>query len=180
MPTSDPTGLHPVIARVMKMRPKSILDVGVGMGKWGLLFREYLEGWGFHRYKPSQWELRIDGVEAWEDYIQDWHRVIYNHIYQGDIRQIAHQLGHYDLVYLGDVIEHMTKPEGHRLLQTLNYTRAIISTPNFATNKAHRAKKPNPFQEHKCQWSLADFKPYKRSILRGAKNERLLVVEVWK
>ena len=81
MPTSDPTGILPVIHDVMELRPTRILDVGMGMGKWGLLFREYLEGWGHHRYSKVQWELTIDGIEIYQPYIQPWHYDIYDGIY---------------------------------------------------------------------------------------------------
>jgi 2-polyprenyl-3-methyl-5-hydroxy-6-metoxy-1,4-benzoquinol methylase len=174
MPTSDPTGLLPVIHDVMRMRPLSILDVGVGMGKWGLLFREYLEGWGHHRYSRDQWKLRIDGIEIYEPYIQPWHREIYDRLYIGDIR--TQQLPKYDLIYMGDVIEHMTKPEGHALLRSLAARHIIVSTPNVKTQM--KRGKPNPHQDHKCRWTLADFRAYRHTVLRGAKNERLLVVRI--
>lgn len=174
MPTSDPTGIHPVIHDVMKLRPNSILDVGVGMGKWGLLFREYLEGWGHHRYSRKQWKLRIDGIEIYQPYIQPWHHEIYDNIYLGDIRTF--ELKPYDLVYLGDVIEHMTKSDGHELLKKLRAKWVIVSTPNVPTQM--KRGKPNKHQDHLCRWGLADFRPYRHKVLRGAKKERLLVVRV--
>jgi len=175
MPTSDPTGILPVIHDVMKLRPRSILDVGVGMGKWGLLFREYLEGWAHHRYSKPQWQLRIDGIEIYQQYLQPWHHEIYNNLYVGDIRNFQFDT-QYDLVYMGDVIEHMTKQEGHTVLRGLGAKWVIVSTPNCPTQMKRR--KPNPYQDHKCRWGLADFNPYRHVVLRGAKNERLLVVRI--
>ena len=43
MPTSHHTYISDVITWVRKLQPKTVLDVGVGFGKWGHLFREYLD-----------------------------------------------------------------------------------------------------------------------------------------
>jgi hypothetical protein len=52
MPTSHPYQLNEIIDLAMKVDPKSVLDVGVGFGKYGVLLREYLELWdGRDRYR---------------------------------------------------------------------------------------------------------------------------------
>ena len=43
MPSSRPNTIPTVIHIVKQLRPSSILDVGVGFGKWGHLFREYTD-----------------------------------------------------------------------------------------------------------------------------------------
>ncbi len=43
MPSSRPNTIPTVIHLVRQLKPKSILDVGVGFGKWGHLFREYTD-----------------------------------------------------------------------------------------------------------------------------------------
>ena len=43
MPSSRPNTIPTVIHLVRQIKPKSILDVGVGFGKWGHLFREYTD-----------------------------------------------------------------------------------------------------------------------------------------
>jgi len=176
MPTSDPSGLAPVIQEVMRLRPTKILDVGVGMGKWGLLFREYLEGWGHHRYSKEQWKTRLHGVEVYKPYIQPWHQAIYDVIQVGDVRNLLPALPAVDLAYLGDVIEHMPKPDGHRLLKGLRAKHIIVSTPNKPTRM--KRGKPNVHQDHKCRWTPADFRPYRHKVLRGLRGEALLIVRV--
>jgi hypothetical protein len=178
MPTSDPCGLAPVITEVMKMRPMKILDVGVGMGKWGLLFREYLEGWGHHRYSKEQWKTKLFGVEIYKPYIQPWHREIYDVIQVGDVRNLLPALPVVDLAYLGDVIEHMTKPEGHKLIKNIRAKEIIVSTPNKPTRM--KRGKPNKHQDHHCRWYPQDFKTYKHRVLMGLKGEPLLIVRIKK
>jgi 2-polyprenyl-3-methyl-5-hydroxy-6-metoxy-1,4-benzoquinol methylase len=178
MPTCDPSVIPVVIGRVMKLRPRSILDVGAGMGKWGLLFREYLEGWHHHRYKRDRWQVKIDGIEIFGDYIQDWHRAIYDSIVPGDVRRVftGDLMGlHYDLIFMGDVIEHMPKQDGWKLLKELPYRTCIISTPNFPT-RVHRNPE-NVHQDHLSRWSAEDFRTLKHVILLKG---RMLVVEVTK
>jgi hypothetical protein len=45
MPTSHPSQLNEILEVVLKTRPRSVIDVGVGFGKYGVLCREYLEFW---------------------------------------------------------------------------------------------------------------------------------------
>ena len=68
MPTSSPYTILPMIQYMQKVKPSSILDVGSGAGKWGILAREYLE---IHqkRILPDQWTIKIDAVEMWEHYL---------------------------------------------------------------------------------------------------------------
>lgn len=159
----------------MRLRPSSILDVGVGMGKFGLLMREYLEGWGHHRYCKDRWQVRIDGCEIFPQYIQPWHRELYDEIIVGDIRQQRFTKP-YDLILIVDVIEHFPKPEGMALIRGLPYKNLIISTPNFKTRGIGRNKE-NPHQDHLSVWTAADFRTFKHQVLQ---KDRMLVVEVLK
>ena len=66
----------------MDINPHSVLDIGPGFGKYGVLCREFLEIWdGRYEYK---FKRRIDCVEVFPDYITDLHRYIYNSIYTAD------------------------------------------------------------------------------------------------
>lgn len=49
------------------MDPRSVLDIGTGFGKYGILCREYLELWD-GRQQYSDFKRRIDGVEAYSPY----------------------------------------------------------------------------------------------------------------
>lgn len=63
----------------------------------------------------------------------------------------------YDCVLLSDVIEHLEKPEGFRLLDTLEQIakkKVIIFTPNgFLPQEAD----DNPFQKHISGWTVSEF-----------------------
>ena len=68
MPSSRPNTIPAVVHLLRQIQPRSILDVGVGFGKWGHLFREYTD---IHesendpaRYPKKNWHVRIDGIEG--------------------------------------------------------------------------------------------------------------------
>ena len=66
MPSSRPNAIPTTVHVVRQLDPASILDVGVGFGKWGLLFREYTDirasETDSHRYQKAAWKIRIDGI----------------------------------------------------------------------------------------------------------------------
>lgn len=156
MPTSD-VGLVPVVVREMqRLQPRSVLDIGVGFGKWGYLAREYLEVWQ-GRLSRREWTIRVDGIEAFPAYrnpLWDW---VYDNIHLGDVRQLVDTVGSYDLVLMCDVIEHMDKPSAASVVRAL-FKRSrtmIVTTPT--TFWAQEAENGNPFERHVSFWHPIDF-----------------------
>ena len=109
MPTSPYSHMETFVAFLMQFRPRSMLDIGLGNGKWGFLARDCLDVMLNESYHRSRWQVRIDGIEAYADYIQDHQRAIYDTIHIGDAFDVIDHLGTYDLVVLGDVLEHFEK-----------------------------------------------------------------------
>jgi hypothetical protein len=73
---------------IYNLNPGSVLDIGSGFGKYGLLCREYLELWD-GRQKYQEFLRRIDGVEVFGKYITPVHRFVYNNIYSEDITTLV-------------------------------------------------------------------------------------------
>ena len=136
---------------VIALKPFSVLDIGSGFGKYGVLCREYLELWdGRREYKFLR---RIDGVEVFENYITPLHKFIYNNIYTENITELIKKIDYkYDLVLLIDVLEHFTKEEGTWLLNTLlsKNKGIIIGTPKNPSNQKDTFD--NVFETHKSIW----------------------------
>src|SRR6266702_657302 len=92
MPSSRPNTVPTVIHLVRQLQPRSILDVGVGFGKWGHLFREYTDIQEAERdparYQRHNWQVKIDGIEGYPDYLTEMHRYLYNEIYTGDALEV--------------------------------------------------------------------------------------------
>lgn len=137
--------------------PKTILDVGCGFGRWGFLGREVLEVWNL-RYNKKDWKIKIDAVEIFKDFITPVHRYLYDEIIIGDIRKVAKDLKEYDLIIMSDIIEHLTKEDGLKIVDELleKCKWMIIQTPlGFR-------KQPevfgNKYEEHLSGYFPEDFK----------------------
>ena len=162
MPSSFPDALSVVAAWVQALGPSSVLDVGIGFGKYGLLFREYLDvsprAERGERYPAASGPVRIDGVEAYEPYVGTLQRAIYDHVYVGDALSVLPTLPCYDLVFAADVLEHFTRANGARFLE-MAATRAalgvLIVTPAFELEQGEVFG--NPFERHRSVWTPDDF-----------------------
>ncbi len=162
MPTSHRRQLNEIVELIILLNPQSILDVGVGFGKYGVLAREYLELLD-GRKQYHDWQRRIEGVEAFAGYITPLHHFIYDHLYIGDAAEVLADLtSSYDLILMIDVIEHFTPERGAAVLQAcLQIGRnVLISTPKQFFNQEGF---DNPYEQHRSHWQqtdLAAFSPH--------------------
>lgn len=147
-----------VVAIVRALRPSSILDIGLGFGKYGLLLREYLEIWEM-RYQRREWKIRMDCVEAHKPYITPVHHYIYNQVYVGDIFELLGVLGEYDLVLMVDVLEYFTKEKGEELLEKLKgkCRHILVVCP----------KSGNSYEEYKHRWTEEELRPLGAEFIRN-------------
>jgi trans-aconitate methyltransferase len=132
-----------VLEVVRQLNPTSVLDIGCGSGKYGVLMREYL---------PS---ARLDGIEGFAAYITDVHRATYDHIYEVNAMEFVPKLDHgYDLAMMIDMFEHLTPDQGAQILQDLSkHTEHIlISVPVW--HPEQDAMHGNVLQEHHAQYDV--------------------------
>jgi hypothetical protein len=162
MPSSFPDALSVVAAWVQALQPTSVLDVGIGFGKYGLLFREYLDvsprAERGEAYRTADAAVRIDGVEAYEPYLGALQRAIYDHVWVGDALAVLPTLPRYDLVFAADVLEHFTREDGERFLEAAAAHAALgvlIVTP--ALELEQHDVFGNPFERHRSFWTPDDF-----------------------
>ena len=87
MPITYSSQINEIVQLVILTDPKKLLDVGVGFGKYGFLSREYLELWDGRR-KYDDWKRRIDGIEAFKEYITPVHNFIYEKMFIGNAMDI--------------------------------------------------------------------------------------------
>lgn len=148
MPSSNLDVAPWVIDLIEKCPHDSILDVGPGYGKYGLLLREYLNK------KPS----RLDACEGWAPYVTPMMRAIYDEIFIKDIMLLDQKiLDRYDVVLLADVIEHLTKPDAQKLLDRIR-GRVVISTPEVFFNQGGPGSGLPWTETHRSHWTEDDFK----------------------
>jgi 2-polyprenyl-3-methyl-5-hydroxy-6-metoxy-1,4-benzoquinol methylase len=164
MPSSQHYHISKIMDLIILVNPMSILDVGTGFGKYGVLCREYLELWdGRHSY--SQFLRRIDGVEVFEEYITPLHKFVYNNIYVSDIINILDNIeSRYDLVLLIDVLEHFEKRQGETVLRKILSKNggALISTPKNPSSQKDAFN--NVYETHRSKWAKRDLQSIAPSL----------------
>ncbi len=161
MPSSTWAHIPNVIEAIFKLQPASILDVGIGYGKWGFLCREYLESWK-DRVFPNQWKVRIDGIEIFAPYYErlPWVRNIYDEVYIGDACSVVDGLClRYDAVMAGDVLEHIEKSAAADLMQRLmsvaNKT-FILGLPIGDAWMRNQIVADNQAERHQSNWEIEE------------------------
>lgn len=153
MPHSSHLTLTQLLEHVVRLRPQSVLEIGVGYGKLGFLVREaldFMDG----RHKREDWQTRIDGIEAYP-YASPLHEWIYDSLRTTNALDVVGELSGYDLVILGDVIEHFEKSDGMRLLRALTSQNrnVLLATPYHFFEQTT----DNPFETHRSHWARQDF-----------------------
>jgi 2-polyprenyl-3-methyl-5-hydroxy-6-metoxy-1,4-benzoquinol methylase len=156
MPTSDPRLITPVAQKILELQPKTVLDIGVGFGKWGALAREYTDIWGWRFYK-EEWLTRITGIEAFEKYASpSWGN--YDRVYIGKAEDLLPQWdATFDLIIMMEVLEHIEKLTAHELLNHIFSVtnHAIISFSNIPQSNV----RDNPLEDHVSTWTEQEIVP---------------------
>ena len=162
MPISRPDAIPLLGEIIWSKNPRSILDIGVGFGIWGVLFRAWtdIRMAEIDPERYENWRTQIDGIEIHPDYVSKcWE--VYDQVMVGnafDILDASHLM--YDHIHLGDVIEHMDKPQGVELLnlclEHLNPGGSLtVVTPNGYRKQGMVLG--NKFEQHKCGWDDSAF-----------------------
>lgn len=138
----------------------SILDVACGYGQYGLLLRVI-----------NDYKGKIHTFDLYEPYIDRLADLsIYNYLYRKDVNHWIQtvDLSEYDLYIVGDLIEHLTREEGLRIIEKMKEAkRVIITTPN-ATAKNYKKRcgywDGNDLLFHTSGFTPSDFKDYKVEV----------------
>jgi SAM-dependent methyltransferase len=143
MPTSEHHQIPHVIDAMVRAAPASVLDVGCGYGKYGVLVREYTQA------------KRVDAID-----VRAPRYDVYDHVYLGDLANLPTLLPadtpRYDLALFLDVIEHFEKPQAWTVLEQLcaRARRVIVTTPwGFRPQEIPGM----PFETHRSGWYPWDF-----------------------
>ena len=161
MPTSPYEHISTIIFFLSRLKPSSILDIGIGNGKMGFIARDLLDVMLGERYKKEEWKIRIDGIEIFADYIQDHQRALYDTIHIGDASAVIDTLQQYDLIILSDVLEHFEKEKAWLLLdKCANHAKHIILNIPLGERWTQPGIYGNPHEKHLSFWSREAFEPF--------------------
>jgi len=176
MASSSEKIITPIISEVLNLHPRNILEIGCGYGKWGYLFREYLEAWR-DRINPEDWIINIVAIEAWKPFSElPWNKINYNKIIVGKAEEEIDKInGKFDLVIATDVLEHLDKNNSIKLFnKCLNKSNKcfIVSIPLGKEWMGNKIVYDNPYNSHKCYWEYDEIKKYNPSKLIVVKGVR--------
>lgn len=159
MPTSPYSHLSFYVNFLMDVKPESILDIGLGNGKMGFIARDVIDVMYGERYKRKEWRLKLDGIEVFGDYIQAHQKAIYDNIYIGDAFSVIDSLGNYDLVVMGDVLEHFPKGKGWRILDKCfsHAGKALALFVPLGNDWHQGAIYGNEYERHLSSWHQSEF-----------------------
>jgi hypothetical protein len=154
MPTSNPRTIHPILLEIMRLQPKSILDLGIGWGKYGMLCREYLDV-NQGNYLREQWQINLVGVEGFPAYRNPaWN--FYDEIRIENFSEHYELYTGFDLVLMLDSLEHIDKDTGRKMLDFLrrNNKAVIICVPEGETPQESWGG--NDFERHLSTWTATE------------------------
>ncbi len=131
--------------------PKTVLDLGCGDGTlMGFLS------------KGEKWQ--ITGIDIYQKAIEGARkRNTYYKLIRGDLLKTIQNnnlKSKYDVVFFSQVIEHVTRNQGEKILdeiEKLAKKRIIVGTPRGFMEQPHEFLDGNPHQVHKSGWSIEDF-----------------------
>jgi 2-polyprenyl-3-methyl-5-hydroxy-6-metoxy-1,4-benzoquinol methylase len=145
------TWTHPGIAHILDAIPvdaRSLVDVGCGPGIIGALCRIYRS------------MDRLAGVDAHPPALDICRRhSFYDEVFELDLAagRLPFTDGEFDVVTCIEVIEHVRREDGLRLLDELERVGrfVIVTTPNGFLEQDDL--EGNPLQRHLSGWSVSDF-----------------------
>ena len=136
MPGSSPHGKPWIKERLENERPQHVLDIGAGCGTYSQMFRALWEG------------ARWTAVEVWAPYIEQYKlREQYDEVHVTDARLWTPDR-HYDVAFLGDVLEHMTRGEACALLDRMRSAADVVVISLPIVHYPQGALFGNPFEVH--------------------------------
>ena len=176
MPTSHYTQIPAVIQAIIETKPSTLLEIGIGCGKWGILAREYLDVWDRYLEPWGSHHTTIVGIEIHRQYADSPGWAAYDAIHLGDARDIVPTIGTFDCALMVDVLEHFEHEDGEALLRTLleHCGSVIVAIPAgfFPTIEVW----DNPHEIHRAGWTVAEFETL--GSVTVYRNEDSLVVRI--
>lgn len=153
MPIGSYAAIPSLAQNLLRHRPRSVLDLGMGFGGGGVVVREWLD------FGVRPWKTYLVGVEAWSDYrnaVWDLYDVVFAQTIEEFLGSCAET---FDCVLLGDVLEHFEKEAGRHIVAAIKPRvaaggRLLVTTP--ARFIPQEAVYGNERERHRSLWSDSD------------------------
>jgi len=167
MPYSSFVFDNAIIEIIKLVQPKTFLDLGAGAGKYGSIVKEI---------SPS---VKTTAVEIEKDYIEKFNLLLlYDQIWNipvSDIIQPKYFDSNFDVIMVGDILEHLKKSEGVDLLNFLIYRCQWIIV-EFPHRYLQNAVGGYSSEAHISAWTESDFLSFERTRMYAKDTQRLIVL----
>jgi hypothetical protein len=166
------TVIHSII---QKLAPQSLIDLGVGHGKTGVLTREYLDIMRGN-YSPDTWKARIYGIEVFEDYRNPLWDYVYDSVVIADALDGLKQLPDVDLIVALDIWEHFEPDYAQQVLETCleKAQYLLISTPKNPREQG--SVFGNVAETHVSRWEPVDFAQVPHLMVSSTAQDWILLL----
>lgn len=147
------------------IKPDILLDLGAGAGKYGLMARK------------NNFALKTIAVETESDYIEKFNlHSIYTEVWNTsciDLIRPEHYGARFDVVIIGDLIEHLKKSDGVDLLNFLIYRSRwiVVQVPRHYVQNIVGG---HSSEAHVSVWAETDFLPFERTKIYVKDTQRLI------
>lgn len=139
MPRSNGEGVTALHAHFNELNPKTVVDVGPGVGTYAQAYRSSME---------QHWTA----IEIWRPYVDVYGlNEIYDEVIVGDVRDV--ELPKADLYIAGDVLEHMSRVEALLVIDRIKRSAEHLMVSVPIVHYEQGALEGNPFETHHYHWS---------------------------
>jgi SAM-dependent methyltransferase len=160
MPFSAPVFDESIKALLARMAPASVLDIGPGAGKYGRIVNDLR--------REGTKIARLVALEIDPQYIEQFELgKIYDEVRCGSAADLPDGRSDeaFDLVILGDVLEHLRKSDGLDLVDFLFY-RVKYMLLVIPIDYVQGAWEGHPHEAHISTWYPEDFDRYKATYVQ--------------
>lgn len=148
-----------------------ILDIGSGLGKNGLFLKHF--SW------CSNIEIRLVGIDVWKPHLKVAATAnIYDALIVADLRFLPFKSQSFDVMIMSEVLEHLPKSEGFKLLTFMEQLSNEGSIIVLTTPQGHQPQEElrgNPHEKHRSIWQRGELREFGYIV-----NRTPLVIKTWK
>ncbi len=152
---------------IQRLKPKNILDIGAGAGKYGELAK---------KIDPS---VETIAVEIEKDYIKKFDLTsIYDKVWNISATDLINSKYYdlsFDVIMIGDIIEHLKKSDGIDLINFLIYRCRWIIV-EFPYRYLQNSVDGYQSEAHISVWAKDDFSSFEGTKLYEKDTQRLIVL----
>ena len=148
MPFSNQDSIPTVLYFAQSLKPRRVLDVGVGVGVYGLLLRTTLDI-AHERYQREKWQLRLEGLEIFPEYRNPVWDYAYDTIHICDVRAAEFSPDSFDLIMINDVLEHLTDADAVSCVSRLLVFAPVVILTTPVGYMPQGAWGGNPHETHR-------------------------------